>query len=51
MSLRVPATAVTIGGVGPARTGDDTHLRSVRPLPAILAALIRGFLALGAGWT
>lgn len=42
-------TAAAIGGVAPAKAGYDEYLRFVSPLPAVLFALIRGFVALGVG--
>ncbi|UNO39336.1 YfcC family protein [Streptomyces sp. MST-110588] len=48
MNLWVPTTAVVMGGVALAGIGYDAYLRFVWPLLAVLAALICGFVALGA---
>ncbi|GAA2095086.1 YfcC family protein [Streptomyces albiaxialis] len=51
MNLWVPTTAVIMGGVSLAKVGYDKYLRFVWPLLALLAALICGFVALGAVMT
>lgn len=48
MNLWVPTTAVVMGGLSLARVGYHRYLRFVWPLLAILAALVCGFVALGA---
>ena len=48
MNLRVPTTAMIMGGLSLTGVGYDRSLRFVWPLLAVLAALVCGFVAAGA---